>query len=499
MGGGFYDRDVGSTRRSSGRSFFEYEEEQKQRPPEERKVHPTLDIKGKARECHDTGEHPKTTPIVVALDLTRSRGKDTEVIVQKLPMFIGQLHLKGYVTDPEVLIAGLGDATCDKAPLQIGQFESDNKMDDHLANLWREEGGGGTGQESYELIAYYFAHKTKLDCLKRSRKAYLFFVGDEGFYPAVSRTQVKHLIGGDITEDIPSIKIFQELLQKYHTFFIYPSKPWQERKKDIDEEIKKRVEEAGGMYEGVDVRISLIWFNRNDLDLHVVAPSGEQIFYSHMKSRCHGELDVDRNVHGETTKPVENIRWPKGQAPKGTYKVFVQTYRFWDTRETPFKVEVDINGEVSHFENTASEKAVVEIGDNPDKVNSRANIQIGEFYFDPEQRLEDQLTADKYALYRDEVVKDQWANAIPPENILLIDDPKAIIDVMMGAIAVREGRNLEDYIVDMAGRGQTRLRREQTRKALEGLADSKAVVKVEKGALPSKDSGKKRKSKTIKL
>lgn len=90
----------------------------------------------------------------------------------------------------------------------------------------------------------------------------------------------------------------------------------EERKANIDAEIKARVTRAGGMYEGVDVRASLLWDNRNDLDLHVVAPSGEHP-YGHKRSRCGGWLDVDMNVNGETTKPVENVPLGQGQRTRG--------------------------------------------------------------------------------------------------------------------------------------------------------------------------------------
>lgn len=127
----------------------------------------------------------------------------------------------------------------------------------------------------------------------------------------------------------------------------------------IDAEIKKRVSRAGGQVENVDIRASLMWENRNDLDLHIVDPLGDHIYYSthckrngHRPSQSGGYLDVDMNVHGDTTKPVENIRWESGDAPMGHYRVFVQNYRFHESsyHETPYFVTVEIFGAVFAFQ-----------------------------------------------------------------------------------------------------------------------------------------------------
>ncbi|HNF97164.1 MAG TPA: hypothetical protein PK493_07700 [Pseudomonadota bacterium] len=319
MGGGNYDEDIAIEARSSNRDVFTYRGYGSSGESAARRgVHPILEPHGKIRECMNE------TPIVVAMDVTRSRGDDTRIIYDKLPMFIGQIIMRNYVPGPAVSFAAIGDANSDQAPLQVGQFEADNRLDDVLSKIWIEEGGGGTGQESYELAAYFYARHAKLECLRQGRKGFFFFLGDEGFYPKVSREQVRRILGRDESSDLDSAAIFEELKKKYHVFFIYPQKSMTERRRDIDAEIKKRVEAAGGVYEGVDVRASLIWDNRNDLDLHVITPSGEHIYYAHKQSRCRGELDVDRNVRGETTKPVENVRWRKGEAPAGRYRVFVQ-------------------------------------------------------------------------------------------------------------------------------------------------------------------------------
>jgi len=103
-----------------------------------------------------------------------------------------------------------------------------------------------------------------------------------------------------------------------------------------------------------DVRISLLWNNTNDLDLHVIDPSGEKIFYGNKRSRSLGELDVDMNAAGSrwTKKPVENVYWPVGKAPSGHYRILVNLY---SDREgpTPFSVEVLNKGEISTFEGIA--------------------------------------------------------------------------------------------------------------------------------------------------
>ena len=84
-------------------------------------------------------------------------------------------------------------------------------------------------------------------------------------------------------------------------------------------ELQARLDREGAR--SGDVQISLMWDNYNDLDLHVVCPSGERIHGGNKISECGGELDVDANVRPETKKPVENIVWPDFKAPPGEYKV----------------------------------------------------------------------------------------------------------------------------------------------------------------------------------
>ncbi len=88
--------------------------------------------------------------------------------------------------------------------------------------------------------------------------------------------------------------------------------------------IQKRVYQAGG--KKGEVQFALAWKNVNDVDLHVITPSGERISHLYRRSACNGMLDVDMNVKAESTEPVENVRWIRG-APAGRYTVLVHLFR----------------------------------------------------------------------------------------------------------------------------------------------------------------------------
>jgi hypothetical protein len=114
---------------------------------------------------------------------------------------------------------------------------------------------------------------------------------------------------------------------------------------DLSARLKREHAQSG------DVQISLMWNNRNDLDLHVIDPNGEAIFYKHRKARSGGELDVDMNAdprRGLSDQPVENVYWPAGAAPTGNYKVFVNYYSSHGAPDpTDFIVGVSVGGTAS--------------------------------------------------------------------------------------------------------------------------------------------------------
>jgi hypothetical protein len=92
-----------------------------------------------------------------------------------------------------------------------------------------------------------------------------------------------------------------------------------------------------------DIEISLLWHNLNDLDLHCIDPNGEEIYFRNKRARSGGELDVDMNAGGRTSRePVENIYWPTGGAPQGRYRVYVNYYSRKDAAEDRSRYEVNL-------------------------------------------------------------------------------------------------------------------------------------------------------------
>jgi hypothetical protein len=94
-----------------------------------------------------------------------------------------------------------------------------------------------------------------------------------------------------------------------------------------------------------DVQVTLSWDADSDVDLHVVGPDGEEVFYGNRESASGGELDLDSNA-ACTIDGVrnENITWPVGRAPAGTYTVRVD---YWDScgvERSNFTVRINNSG-----------------------------------------------------------------------------------------------------------------------------------------------------------
>jgi len=175
------------------------------------------------RESRDSTEHPESNAIMVMFDVTGSMGGVPRVLQQKLPKLNGLLTRKKYIGHPQVLMAAVGDQTCDAASLQCGQFESGIEQDDDLSRMYLEGGGGGSNQESYQNAIYFAARHTALDCFeKRKQKGYLFLIGDEHPYDRVDKDEINAVMGDTLQDHVLTVDIVKEAQEKFHVFFIIP-------------------------------------------------------------------------------------------------------------------------------------------------------------------------------------------------------------------------------------------------------------------------------------
>jgi uncharacterized protein YegL len=116
-------------------------------------------------------------------------------------------------------------------------------------------------------------------------------------------------------------------------------------------EMRQQLNQAGA--HAGKFKIGLQWFNRNDLDLHVVCPHGNEIYFGKKKvSCCGGWLDIDMNVNGETSSPVEHIvfghseRGDSQEIAPGDYHISVVYYGTHDSdSSSDYRVLVDFDGQ----------------------------------------------------------------------------------------------------------------------------------------------------------
>jgi hypothetical protein len=123
-------------------------------------------------------------------------------------------------------------------------------------------------------------------------------------------------------------------------------------KGNITDSIKERVKAAGGNATA-PFRVSLAWYNHDDLDIHVQEPSGNHIYFN---NKCKwrqgistGMLDVDSNYMDNklSRTPVENVCWHKPM--DGTYLVRVHNYQKRESIDVGFTLEVESVGSIYRF------------------------------------------------------------------------------------------------------------------------------------------------------
>ncbi len=173
------------------------------------------------RESRDSPDNPDSTPVIVGLDVTGSMGMIAEAIARRgLRTLFESIYDRQPVPDPHVMFMGVGDATCDQAPLQVSQFEADIRIAEQLVDLWLEGGGGGNSSESYTLPWLFAALHTATDAWsKRGRKGYLFTIGDEE-PPEVLTAREQRRVLGQGQRDLYTPDVLRLVSRQWEVFHI---------------------------------------------------------------------------------------------------------------------------------------------------------------------------------------------------------------------------------------------------------------------------------------
>ena len=176
----------------------------------------------RVRESRDSEDNPCSTPIVLASDVTGSLGEVARVLMQdKLGLLVAEILARKPVADPHIMAMAVGDAFCDRAPLQATQFEADIRLAEQMRRLFVEGGGGGNGGESYALPWLFCGAKTALDSvIRRGKKGYLFSFGDEPIHPVVTRDQALRFAGVTVERDLTAAECLGLAQRSFEVFHV---------------------------------------------------------------------------------------------------------------------------------------------------------------------------------------------------------------------------------------------------------------------------------------
>ena len=181
-------------------------------------IHDDLVPYKKIRECCDSEDHPATTPVILALDVTGSMGSACIRTAQKLNEIMTSLYKE--IPDVEFMIMGIGDLAYDKYPIQASQFEADVRIAEAVDRVYMEHGGGGNSYESYTAAWYFGLHNTALDCWKRGKKGIIITMGDEPLNPYLPGRELKRVLGCQSDQNVKTEDLYKEVLDKFEVYHL---------------------------------------------------------------------------------------------------------------------------------------------------------------------------------------------------------------------------------------------------------------------------------------
>lgn len=261
----------------------------------ERKIHAEMDPKGVTlRESRDSETHPNSVPIIISLDLTGSMGYiPHELVKDGLPTLMSGLIQNG-IPDPQILFLGIGDHEVDRAPFQLGQFESgDAELDMWLTRTYIEGGGGGNAGESYSLAHYFASQFVQTDAWeKRGKKGFLFTIGDECSLRNYPKRAFDEIFGGEQNKSYSDAELLAMAQEKWDVYHIMPNKDTKGARAYWSELLGQ----------------NMIWANNTGEIAKIIK---DIVVANSDKTKAHYDVDIDVNPTADSSTDAVSTALPK--------------------------------------------------------------------------------------------------------------------------------------------------------------------------------------------
>ena len=190
------------------------------------------------RESRDSDKHPNSTAVIFGIDSTGSMSRIYEEVAKRFETAVVEVFERLPVPDPQIMFAAIDDvqAKYNIDPLQVTQFEVDNKIAEQLFDLYYTGCGCCNGFESYQLIWYFASRHTSIDCYeKRKKKGILITVGDDGYQPKLLADDIKNIFGDTDVHDMSAKELLDEVNKKYEVYHICLEQGGSYRESDYEE------------------------------------------------------------------------------------------------------------------------------------------------------------------------------------------------------------------------------------------------------------------------
>lgn len=163
------------------------------------------------------GKNLKTTsthPIVVAVDVTGSMARWPAILFEKLAL-LGD-EVKRYAPKYKISFTAFGDVYCDSYPLQVRDFASGKKLDEHVLALY-PEGEGGDAPESHDMVAYFYLNHCNID---KAIKPIFIFITDVCSHRSLEASAIKRYTGDKAQSSLDSVELLKKLGEKFSVYVL---------------------------------------------------------------------------------------------------------------------------------------------------------------------------------------------------------------------------------------------------------------------------------------